>query len=291
MRPSAALLEQLSTSRLLVSQATPSLGTGERRSSAKGVGIEFAEHRPYRTGDDIRYIDPRVLARLGESYVRQYFVDRQLPVFVLLDASTSMRAGNPSKLEVAAQLAQIMGLVGLAAGDRVRLGVAVGGKFTWSEAIQGTSRADRLFAAVDQLLPAGQLDFGDAIELAARDMGKGGYVVLLGDFWDSHVDEALDILQRQGHEILAIQVVSPQELDPTAMGDGTLVMVDDETGDEIEIAADEDVMKNYREELAAFQSSLRRRILNHGGRFFQLSTGADVERFVLHDLRSAGVFA
>lgn len=286
-----ALLEQLSTSRLLVSQAMPSVGVGERRSASKGVGLEFAEHRPYRTGDDVRHIDPRVLARLGESYVRQYFVDRQMPVFVLLDASASMLAGKPSKFDVAAQLAQIMGFVGLAAGDRVRLGIAAGGTFTWGSAIQGASRADRLFAAVDGVEPAGSLDFGDAIERAARDMGKGGYVVLVGDFWDDHIDDALDLLQDRGHEIVAIQVVAPEELDPGALGNGTLVMVDDETGDEIEVAVDEDVMTSYREELAAFQAKLRRHLVSRGGRFFQVSTAANVERFVLHELRTAGVFA
>jgi len=291
LRPSAALLEQLSTSRLVVSQATPSVGTGERRSATKGAGLEFAEHRPYRTGDDVRHIDARVLARLGERHVRQYFLDRQLPVFVLLDASASMLAGTPSKFAVAAQLAQIMGFVGLAAGDRVRLGIAAGGAFTWGAAIQGASRADRLFAAVEDVMPAGSLDFGDAIEQAARDMGKGGYVVLLGDFWDDHVDDALDVLQDQGHEIVAIQVVAPDELDPGALGNGMLVMVDDETGDEIEVAIDEDVMKTYRDELAAFQAALRRRIVQRGGRFFQLSTAAGIERFVRHDLRAAGVFA
>jgi len=291
LRPSAALLEQLSTSRLLVNGAVPSVGTGERRSATKGVGLEFAEHRPYRSGDDIRHIDARVLARLGESYVRQYFVDRQLPVFVLLDASSSMRAGKPSKFEVAAQIAQIMGFVGLAAGDRVRLGVAAGGKFSWGTAIHGASRVDRLFAAVDEVVPAGRLDFGTAVERAARDMGKSGYVVLVGDFWDDHVDDALDILQEQGHEIVGIQVVAPEELDPAALGNGTLVMVDDETGDEIEVAVDEDVMKSYREELAAFQAELRRRIVSRGGRFFQLATTANIERFVRHDLRAAGVFA
>ena len=66
MRPSAAILEQLATLRLLPSHAVPSMGIGERRSASRGAGIEFAEHRPYRRGDDVRHIDPRVKARLGE---------------------------------------------------------------------------------------------------------------------------------------------------------------------------------------------------------------------------------
>lgn len=291
MRPSAALLEQLATSRLLISRAVPSAGVGERRSPTKGVGLEFAEHRPYRSGDDVRHVDPRVLARLGESYVRQYFVDRQLPVFVLLDASASMRAGRPSKFEVAAQIAQTIGFVGLAAGDRVQLGVAAGGKFAWSPALQGQARADRLFAAVAQVAPGGRLDFGTAVERASRDMGKSAYVIAISDYWDAHIGQALRILQGQGHEIVGIQVVAAEELDPTSLGSGTFVMVDDETGDEIELTLDEDVLKAHRDEVAAFQAELRRRIVSHGGRFFQVATSADIGRFFRHDLRAAGVLA
>ncbi len=64
--------------------ATASLGIGERRSRAKGAGLEFADHRAYQPGDDIRHLDLQLHARLGEHYVRQYSVFRQLPVTVAL---------------------------------------------------------------------------------------------------------------------------------------------------------------------------------------------------------------
>lgn len=291
MRPSAAILEQLATLRLLPSHAVPSMGIGERRSASRGAGIEFAEHRPYRRGDDVRHIDPRVKARLGEDFIRQYFVDRQLPVYVLLDASQSMRAGSPSKFEVAALIAQLIGFVGLAAGDRVQVGTAAGGRFRWSDPLHGVARADRLFAAVGGVSPGGRMAFGDAIEQAVNGMGKRAQVVVIGDFWDDGVPAALRQLQLHGHEVIAIQVVDPEELDPRSIGAGTLTMIDDETGEEIELAVDENTLRQYQDELARHVDALRQRLVAGGGRFFQVAATDDIERFVTRDLRAAGVLS
>lgn len=289
MRPSPLLLEQLSTARFAMNRAAPSVGIGERRSSSKGVGIEFAEHRPYRTGDDVRHLDPRVLARLGESYVRQYFVDRQLPVYVLLDGSRSMLAGSPQKYEVAAQVAQLMGFIGLAAGDRVQVGFSGDGAFRWSMPMQGPARSDMLFGWFDGLTPGGQADFGRDIERASRDMGKAAYVVVVSDWWDEGIVRALEQLDGQGHEVIGVQIAAPEEIDPSSVGTGSMLLVDDETGDELETVLDEAVLAEYRAALAEFQRNLRQRLVRRGGQFFALSSGVDMTRFFLRDLRAAGV--
>ncbi|WP_284387955.1 DUF58 domain-containing protein [Devosia yakushimensis] len=272
-----------------MTRAAPSAGIGERRSLSKGAGIEFAEHRPYRQGDDVRHLDPRVLARLGESYVRQYFVDRQLPVYILLDGSKSMLAGSPQKYATATQIAQLMGFVGLAAGDRVRIGFSGASGFKWSQPMQGPARAEQLFAWFNDLAPGGRADFGGAIERAARDMGKAAYVVVLSDWWDETIAHALDRLEGNGHEVIGVQVAAPEEIAPNALGTGSVMMIDDETGDELETTLDETVLADYRNALAAFQAQLRQRLVSRGGRFFALSSTADITRFFLRDLRAAGV--
>lgn len=289
MRPSPLLLEQLSTSRFVMTKAAPSVGIGERRSASKGIGIEFAEHRPYRTGDDVRHLDPRVMARLGESYVRQYFVDRQLPIYVLLDGTRSMLAGSPQKYAVAMEIAQLMGFVGLAAGDRVQLGFSGEGTFRWSQPLQGPARSELLFDWFGKLHPGGRGDFGKDIARAARDMGRAALVVVVSDWWDETIMRALDRLDEQGHEVIGIQIAAPDELDPAAIGNGSMLLVDDETGDELETVLDETVMADYRNALDEFQRVLRQRLVSRGGRFFALSSATDVSRFFLRDLRAAGV--
>ncbi|NGP17210.1 DUF58 domain-containing protein [Devosia aurantiaca] len=272
-----------------MTRATPSVGIGERRSNTKGAGLEFAEHRPYRAGDDVRHLDPRVMARLGESYIRQYFVDRQLPIFILLDGTRSMLAGTPQKFATAAQIAQVAAFVGLSSGDRVRVGVSGNSGFRWSQALQGGARADILFNWFSDIEPGDRTDFGADIERAVRDMGKAAYVVVVSDWWDERMMRALDVLEGQGHDILGIQVAAPEEIDPTSLGNGSVLLVDDETGDEVETVIDEAVVTDYRNALKAFQATLRQRLVRSGGRFFALSSAADISRFFLRDLRAAGV--
>src|SRR5688572_19327830 len=91
------LLQKLGRTRLAVQRVLATGGTGERRSKALGSGIEFADHRAYQFGDDIRKLDPHLLARLGRHYVRQYSVSKALAVTILLDASRSMGYGKPPK--------------------------------------------------------------------------------------------------------------------------------------------------------------------------------------------------
>ncbi|MBE7733179.1 DUF58 domain-containing protein [Devosia faecipullorum] len=289
MKPSPILLEQLSTARFMMTRAAPSVGIGERRSSTKGVGLEFAEHRPYRAGDDVRHLDPRVMARLGESYIRQYFVDRQLPIYILLDGTRSMLAGQPQKFAVAAQIAQLAAFVGLSEGDRVCVGVSDAAGFHWSQKLQGGARAEILFKWFEGIVPGERGDFGLDVEHAARDMGRAAYVVVVSDWWDERMQRALDLLEGQGHEVIGIQVAAPEEIDPSALGHGSVLLVDDETGDEVDTVIDEAVLAEYRNSLDAFKAGLRQRLISRGGRFFSLSSNADISRFFLRDLRAAGV--
>ena len=112
---------------------TPGLShrQGERRSRHKGPGLEFAGHRPYREGDDLRHIDARVYARLRAPYTREFLADRQMRVAILIDSSASMKladgsAASGGKIGFAQKLACLLSLAGLGSGDLVEIGVALG---------------------------------------------------------------------------------------------------------------------------------------------------------------------
>src|SRR5690606_30697745 len=104
MRPPAALLERLNTTRLLPSAAQPSVGIGERRSQRKGPGMEFVDHRPYQPGDDTRHLDLHLYARTGDFMMREYSLNQQLPVTIVLDLSPSMTIGRGEKSDRSRQI-------------------------------------------------------------------------------------------------------------------------------------------------------------------------------------------
>src|SRR5215831_6336084 len=94
---------------------------GERRSKRKGQSVEFADFRNYVPGDDLRFIDWNLYARLDKLFLKMFLEEEDLHFYALIDASGSMEFGEPTKLEYAKQLAAALGFVGLVKGDRVRI--------------------------------------------------------------------------------------------------------------------------------------------------------------------------
>src|SRR5205823_13609592 len=92
---------------------------GERRSKKKGQSVEFADYRNYVVGDDLRFLDWNLFARLDRLFIRLFMEEEDLHVYVLIDNSLSMDFGSPSKLHYAKQVSAALGFIGLVNMDRV----------------------------------------------------------------------------------------------------------------------------------------------------------------------------
>lgn len=287
MRPPAPLLQQLATSRLMPLRTQPAGGIGARRSRKKGAGMEFIDHRPYQDGDDIRHLDPYVLARSGDTVVRQYAQYRQLPVTVVVDASTSMDIGG--KAALAYQIAQALAFVSLAAGDRVQIVVCSGNSPRWSPRWQGAARAEPMFAWVAQQPVGGPMTFAEALRLVPRNLAANGYLILISDWWDAEAETALDALQSAGHEALAIQILAPEEYRPDDLGTGVMTMADAETGDEAEILLDGDTIGRFIDLVATWRADLAKAFSARQWPFVSIDTDTDIADFFQRTLRARGI--
>ncbi|MCC6984760.1 MAG: DUF58 domain-containing protein [Bauldia sp.] len=271
--------------------ATASLGIGERRSRAKGAGLEFADHRAYQPGDDIRHLDLQLHARLGEHYVRQYSVFRQLPVTVALDASASMDFGEPSKYALATTLAETIAFVGLAHGDLVRAAVHAGGRLALSDPYQGARRAPVLFDWIERHPPSGSGSLAHAVRLAESKLPRGGLLVLVSDWWADDIEDDIKMLAARGHEIVLVHISAPEEIDPTRLGAGGLRLVDSEDGGEIELPVEGRVIEEYKRAFERHRDGLKGVVLGQRGRYFAVTSGEDPARVILQDWRKAGFIA
>src|SRR5437870_13870050 len=92
---------------------------GERRSKRKGQSVELADYRNYVVGDDLRFLDWNLMARLDKLFIRLFMEEEDLHFYVLLDNSLSMDFGSPTKLQYAKQVAAALGFIGLVNMDRV----------------------------------------------------------------------------------------------------------------------------------------------------------------------------
>ena len=212
---------------------------GTRRSPRHGFAVEFAGHREYVPGDDGRYIDWRTFYRSGRLYTKQYQEETNLHVYLLLDASRSMRyptadhpggGAAPSKREFAARLAMALAYVAVRKRDAVSL-VPFPPKDPRNQEPRIPRPAstwvalDRIAAELDDLPdPAQPVPIGEALAQLARHvargrMGRRGMIIVISDFLDER-DQDLDVLkstlrklQCLRHELLLYHVLHPDEYD------------------------------------------------------------------------------
>lgn len=290
MKPDPVLLERLAVSRFLPHQARPSVGTGERPSNVHGVGLEFGGHRPYREGDDLRRLDPRVRARLGQDFVRVYAEDRQLPITIVLDASHSMLQGGNEKRELAVSVTQLLAFVGMAGGDQVRVAAVSGGGMRWSTRWQSLAKSDEMFAWVAEAAAEGVVELGAALASIAQQIPAASLLVVVSDWWADDLEQAVLAAAEHGHQLVALHVEAAEESDPSLLGDGLIHLVDSETDEVIDIALDDRAVEAYKAAYAERTERLRAQFAKWGGLYVRATAGAcNLKDFFLTTLRSAGI--
>lgn len=300
------LLQRLTRSRLRPRRARASTGVGERRSQAKGTGAEFADYRPYEPGDDIRHLDPHVFARLGEHHIRQFSLEQGLPVTVLLDASASMRFGQPQKFAFAQSVAAALAYVALAGGDRVQVGTFAGDRVAWFAPLHGVQRAPTLFSWLERQAPRGATDLPRVAQLARSRLRQDGLLIVVSDWLTpdlepnpaadsvsglNDLERALRTFAQARQELVAVQVLAPEEEEPERLGAGGLRLLDAETGREVELALDAAIIARYREEFEGWSRGVQHAVRAHQGLFLRVRSDADLERLLTRDLRNAGLLA
>lgn len=264
---------------------------GERRSRRRGQSNEFADYRPYATGDDLRFLDWNIYGRLERLFLRLYEEEEDLDLNILVDSSASMSFGKPEKLLYARRLAAALGTIGLVNQDRVRV-------CTFDEALHpvfGPGRGRRqkwqLLEALESLEPApgagtdllrGCKDFA----LARR---MSGIVIFVSDFFDRRgFEDALKyLLSGRNLEIYVFHVLSPDEVEPDLTGD--LRLVDAEDGVEAEISISRPLLKAYRRNVEAFRAEIQDFATRRGMHYTFTSTDVPFDQLVLGYLRRRGL--
>src|SRR5690606_811817 len=175
MKPSSHILQRLRRARFITRSAVASTGIGNRKSKDVGSGMDFADYREYVPGDETRHLDARLYARHGKFYIRQFEVERQLPVTILIDGSASMVTGGAGKLELARWLAATCGYIGLSGGDQVQLAFWTGERLDLSRLMSGAKSYSHITDWVEHAEPEGQQQpFGDALASLVEQLPQQG---------------------------------------------------------------------------------------------------------------------
>lgn len=261
---------------------------GERLSKRKGQSVEFADYRNYVVGDDLRFLDWNLFARLDRLFIRLFLEEEDLHVYLLVDNSLSMDFGSPTKLRFAKQLVAALGFIGLVNQDRVIV-EAFNDRLTQSSpALRGRKSLWRLLDFLGNVEPAGPSDLSRALKSFSLKASGKGVVVIVSDFLDKGgYEEALRYLIARRMDVYAVQVLAPEEIDPDVTGD--LKLIDVEDADEAEITVSRALLNRYKANLEAFRGRLYEFCARRGIACLFTSTQVPFESLVLHYLRQRGL--
>jgi uncharacterized protein (DUF58 family) len=261
---------------------------GERRSKRKGQSVEFADYRNYVIGDDLRFLDWNLFARLDRLFIRLFMEEEDLHFYILLDNSLSMDFGTPSKLHYAKQLAAALGFIGLVNMDRVVI-EAFNDRLTQSmPAARGRRSLWRLMDFLQKIEPAGPSDLRQALKTFTLKCSGKGIVVLLSDLMDKGgYEDALRYLVTRQLDIYVIQILSQEEIEPEVVGDLRLVDIEDDDVAEITVSAP--LLKRYKQNLAAYRAALHEFCTRRGIAYLFTSNQVPFDRMVLTYLRQRGL--
>jgi uncharacterized protein (DUF58 family) len=261
---------------------------GERRSKKKGQSVEFADYRNYVVGDDLRFLDWNLFARLDRLFLRLFLEEEDLHCYILLDNSLSMDFGKPTKLHYAKQVAAALGFIGLVNLDRVVV-EAFNDRLTQTMPPQrGRRSLWRLMDFLQKIEPAGPSDLRKSLRGFSLKCSGKGIVILLSDLMDKGgYEEALRYLIARQLDIYVIQILSQEEIEPEIAGD--LQLLDIEDADVAEITVSGPLLKRYKQNLAAYRAALHEFCTRRGVSYLFTSNQVPFERLVLSYLRQKGL--
>lgn len=261
---------------------------GERRSKRRGQSVEFADYRNYVVGDDLRFIDWNIYARLDRLFLKLFLEEEDLALYLLVDMSRSCDYGQPHKAHYIKQVAAALGYIGLVNYNRVSISAFADGAVVDSGAMRSRRRVAQMIDFLADLRPSGQADLAEVCRRFALAHRSKGVCVVLSDFFDKGgYETGLRYVAGGNYDLFAVQTLSPQEIDPPLQGD--LKLKDLEDADTAEVSITAPLLKKYKANLNAYCLALKEYLTRRGGTYLFTSTAVPFDTLVLNYLRERGL--
>src|SRR6185436_14194428 len=202
---------------------------GDYHAVFKGLGMEFAEVRPYQPGDDVRTIDWNVTARMGAPFVKKYVEERDLTIFLVIDVSGSLSFGSRAilKRELAAEIAALLAFAAVRNQDRVGAALVSDRMELFLPPQRRRTHVLRLVREVLDRPAHGGTDLEKGLDAVLSALKRRSVLFVISDFLGSPCTRALKAAAAR-HDLIVVEVVDPRDLEIPAVG--PVVIRDAETG-------------------------------------------------------------
>lgn len=282
-----SVLDRLQRLRIRPAGRRTSRSRGEHLSGKGGTSTEFCDYRDYVPGDDTRFVDWNIFARLHRPYLKQFHKEEERHVVLLVDASASMKFEG--KLDLGKQLAAAFGVMGLLNNERVSIYASHQANDAPDRLppCRGRANMRKMFGFIESIDGRGDAPLDKAVEQLLRHHNGRGVCVILSDFLTfGDLKRSFNLLNSSGLEPLGIQILGPREIDPELASDFRLV--DSETQETLDISSSADLLSLYQEYRRGLETELSLLCRRRSGRFLPVSSETPVETILFDQLRRGG---
>ncbi|MFH0963195.1 MAG: DUF58 domain-containing protein [Planctomycetota bacterium] len=261
---------------------------GERLTRKRGQSVEFADYRRYVAGDDLRFVDWNLYARLDQLFLKLFLEEEDLHVYLLLDTSSSMGYGDPSKLHHARKVAAALAYIALNNYDRVVLAAFSSARLNTIGPLRGKHDVLRMLDFLAGLSADGPTDTAGAFKRFAVKHRRKGIVILISDFLDKAGFEApLRFFLAANQDVFVLHTLAREEISPELVGDLKLLDIEDE--DVAEVTVSGPLLKTYRRTVEGFVGALKNYAGSRGMNYLLAPTNVSFDVLVLDYLRRRGL--
>jgi uncharacterized protein (DUF58 family) len=262
----------------------------ERRSTRRGVSVEFADYRNYAPGDDFRYIDWNAFARLDELLLKLYEEKEDLHIYFLVDTSRSMTYGEPQKLLYAKRVAAALAYIGLSNMDRVSITAFTDSDLNRMPPTRGKGKVFNILDFLDRLDGIGETNLGQSFRNFIHTTKRRGLIVLISDLFDPRgFVDGLNVLTFQKHDLFVIHIIDEKERNPELLGD--LHLVDVETDRIRPVTINESRLRRYKILFQQFCDELDQYCIHREIGMIRTTTQLPFDELVLRIFRMGGFVA
>lgn len=259
----------------------------QRKTRIVGSGLEFADHRDYSPGDDMRNIDWKVYGRTSKLFLKLFEEEEDLYIYFLLDVSQSMLLGSPNKWDYAKRTAAALSYIGLSNLDRVSI-IPFSSKLDGRmPPTRGKAQIFKVFDFLSSVEAGRHTSLADAFKTFIAQNKRRGVACVISDFYDpTGFEQGLNFLRYHKFEPIIIHLYDERELDPQLNGE--LQLVDCETGEIREITVTPQILKRYRQVWDDFCAEVEGYCSKRDILYFRVPIQVPFDDLVLRIFRAGG---
>ena len=269
---------------------------GKHLVNSYGQTVEFADFREYQLGDDIRRIDWNLYSRFEKYFLKLFTDERQMQIQIFLDCSASMGKDNPSKAAYALGAAAALGFLAVQNMDKVTFNIMRGMKTENPfGTIIGKTAFFRAISQLENVTFDEEADIEKCVASCPDTSSNNGLSVIISDFFtDSDWKKAVEYLRYKKRQVLLVQILSPDEIDP--LYDGRVNLIDSESADmmdprNMKLRITRSMQKAYGEAFEAYRSEMKSFCSKRDVDYISVSTDQPIEKVLFGELLKVGVMS